>query len=76
MAIALRILGFRKKQSQENLMESLAAFGFHPESFNLNPMIVVKQILIDVVGGGRQDDGVFSRTTIVPLSPLPLHAPV
>lgn len=49
MAIVLRILGFRKKQSQENLMESLAAFGFHPESYNLNPLIVVKQILMDVI---------------------------
>ncbi|MDG1136474.1 MAG: hypothetical protein P8N48_06120, partial [Bacteroidales bacterium] len=49
LAFVLRSLGFRKKQSQQAFMDSLSAFGFHPETFNLNPFVVVKQILMDVI---------------------------
>ena len=49
LAMALRGLGIRKRQGQEAFMSNLSAFGFHPETFNLNPLIVVKQILTDVI---------------------------
>ena len=49
LAFVLRRLGYRKRQSQEQFMNSLAAFGFHPETYNLNPFIVIKQILLDAI---------------------------